>query len=392
MIFKPFKNKRIYLDYAATTPLSHQVLKAMTPYLHKNYFNPSAIYKEGKEMRTILEQCRIDVAKVLEVSSKDIVFTASGTEADNLALLGTFEASRGTISSPHIIISAIEHPGIKETAKEIVRRGGRVTTVSVDENGMVNPEEIFQAITNETVLVSIMLASNEIGVIEPISKISRLIKEYRRKHDTKFPYMHTDASQAVNYIRMSVPQHGVDMLTLDASKMYGPKGIGMLIVRPGIHLHPIMFGGGQEKGLRSGTESLALIVGFKESLHLANLDREKETKRLNPLKDYFISEIEKRIPNVIINTPKENTLPNIISISIPNMLAEFVAIQLDTKGFMVSTGSSCGNIKDKGGTETMVALGREDLRESTLRFSLGRSTTKKDLNMAILAFEKIMQP
>ena len=385
-----FGSKRIFLDHASTTPIHKDVLKAMLPYLTKDFANPSAIYKEGKLMRERLEKYRTDVARMIDAGVKDIVFTGSGTESDNLAILGVYEASKAEVEKPHFIISAIEHPGIKETIKEVVKRGGEATIISVDEEGRVNPYEIYKALTPNTVLVSVMLANNEIGTIEPIGKISRLVREYRVTHNSKFPYMHTDASQAANYLKISLSSLGVDLLTLDASKMYGPKGIGVLVVRPHTTLHPLIFGGGQEWGLRSGTESLALIAGFTEALKIAERDREKETVRLSKLKEIFIEDIRSTISEAIINTPKENSLPNIISISIPGMLAEFVAIKLDKAGFMISTGSSCGSIKDSGGTQTVVALGRPEHKESTLRFSLGRSTTKKYVLEVLEEFKKIM--
>lgn len=388
MFFKP---KRIFLDHASTTPVLPEVLSSMLPFFDKFFFNPSAIYAEGKSASTKLLQYRTEVARILEVSSKDIVFLGSGTESDNLALLGVFEAAKVNIDKPHVIISPIEHPGIRETAKEIARRGGEVSIVSVDEDGRVDPQEVLRQIKPETVLISIMLANNETGVIEPIAQITRLVREYKKKNNLELPYVHTDASQAANYLRLSLPALGVDLLTLDGSKMYGPKGIGLLVVRPGVNIHSIIFGGGQEKGLRSGTESLALISGFARALEIAQRDRESESARLNILKEFFIKEINKSLPEAIINTPRENNLPNIVSVSIPGMLAEFVAIKFDKEGVMVSTGSSCGNTKDKGGSETLSALGKEDLRESTIRFSFGRGTTKKDLQRTIKIFKNIMR-
>jgi cysteine desulfurase len=388
-LFKDLLKKKIYLDHAATTPVLPEVKQIMEKYWIEEFYNPSAIYDKGVEARKDLEAKRTRIARVLEVGTKDIVFTGSGTEADNLAILGAFEAFRGKIKKPHIIISAIEHPGIQEAAREVERRGGEVSIVGVDEQGYVDPQDILKLITPETVLVSIMLANNEIGSLEPISKIARLIKEERKKNNSHLPYIHTDASQGTNFLRVNVPTLGVDMLTLDASKMYGPKGVGLLVVRPGVYLHPIIFGGGQEKGLRSGTESLALVAGMTCALELAQRDREKESLRLNTLKDRLIQHFNEKYKEAVINTPRES-LPNIVSVSFPGEIAELLAIKLDQKGIMVSTGSSCGNMKE-GGTKTLVALGRADLRESTLRFSFGRSTTEKDIEKTISTFDKIMR-
>lgn len=385
-----FSPKKIYLDYAATTPVLREVRKEMEKYFSKDFYNPSSIYGEGVRMKKDLEFFRTRIARILETAHKDIIFTGSGTESDNLAILGVFEAAKGKIEKPHIIISTIEHPGVKEAAKEVIRRGGEVTEIKVDQNGLIDPKEIIENIKDSTVLVSIILASNEIGTIEPISKIGRLIKEYRKNKNSIYPFFHSDGSQAANYIRVTLPSLSLDLLTLDASKIYGPKGIGLLVLRPGVLIHPIIFGGGQERGLRSGTESLALISGFTYALEIVNKSRDKEAERLNGLKENFIKELKNNIPNIIINTP-EDSLPNIISVSYKEMLAEFVAIKFDAEGIMVSTGSSCGNIKDSGGTSSMVALGKPELRESTIRFSLGKFTKKKDLIKTIKIFKRIMQ-
>lgn len=387
----PFKPKRIFLDYASATPVVPSVKKVMDRYLSKEFYNPSAIYKEGQKARLSLEGFRTEVARNLEASYKDIIFTSGGTESDNLAILGVFEASKEKIKTPRILISAIEHPGIKEAAKEVIRRGGEVFVIPVDEEGKINPESVARALTPNTVLISIMLANNETGVIEPISRIARLVKEERKKRGSEFPYFHTDASQAVNYLRVSVASLGVDLLTLDASKMYGPKGVGILYIKSGLKIFPILFGGGQEKGLRPGTPSLSLVAGFTQALKVAIRDREKESKRLSKIKDKFSTGLKESLPEVIINTPETDSLPNIISISVPDMMAEFVAIKMNKEGVMVSTGSSCGNLKDNAGTDTVVALGREDLKESTIRFSMGKSTKLSDVLQAIKILKKTVQ-
>ncbi|KND48858.1 MAG: cysteine desulfurase [Parcubacteria bacterium C7867-005] len=388
---KIFGPKRIYLDYASTTPVLPAVKKEMDRFFIDSFHNPSSIYKEGVEAKKFLENFRTKVARIIGVSQRDIVFTASGTESINLALLGIFEESKKTINKPHIIISAIEHPAVKESAKEAVRRGAEVSIVPVDASGLVSIDEISKIIRPETVLVSVMLANNEIGVIEPVSRISRMVHEYRKKNNSKFPYIHTDASQAGNYIKINLPALGVDLLTLDGSKIYGPKGVGVLVVRPDVSLSPIVFGGGQERGLRSGTENLAVIAGFTKAFELADLDRGKEVERLNKIKLYFIDRIKSSLPKATVNTPEENSLPNIVSVSMVGMLAEFVAIKLDLMGIMVSTGSSCGNVKGSGGTETVVALGQGELRDSTIRFSFGRSTTKALVEKALTSFIKIVE-
>ena len=376
------------MDHAATTPVSKDVFKAMRPYFSKKFYNPSAIYRKGKEIREDLLNFRKDVAKHLDVSSKDIVFTSGGTESDNLAILGVFEKAKEKIDTPHIIISAVEHASVKDVAKEIERRGGEVSIISVNEEGMIRPEDILNLLTSNTVLVSVILASNEVGTIEPVAKISRLVKEWKKKNNSVYPCVHTDASQAANYIEVSASSLGVDMMTLDGSKIYGPKGIGVLVLR-NVDLHPVMHGGGQERGLRPGTENMSFIAGFTKALELALKDREKETERLLKLKNQLKEGIKEILPSAIINTP-ENSLPNILSVTFPGELAEFLAIKFDKEGIMVSTGSACGSIKDTGGTQTLKALGRPQDVESTIRFSLGRSTTNKEITRTLKALKKIM--
>ncbi len=387
---KNLKEKRIFLDYASSTPVLPEVKKVMEKYLEKDFYNPSAIYEEGVKLRTELNNFRKEIARILHVTAKDIIFTSGGTESNNLAVLGIFEAFRGKIEKPHFIVSSIEHSAILETVKEIERRGGEVSIISVNEEGFVSAEEVIKNLKETTVLVSIILSNNEIGTIEPISRIGRKIKEYRKKQNSSYPYFHTDASQAANYLSLDVTSLSVDLMTIDGSKIYGPKSSGLLVVRPNVLIRPIIFGGGQENGLRSGTENLFLISGLAKAISIANNDREKERERLNSLKLFFIDEIVKKFPNLIINTPKENSLPNIVSISFPGQIGEFIAIKLDQQGIMVSTGSSCGIFKDIGASETIKAIGKKDLAESTIRFSFGRETTKKNLEKVIKSLEKVL--
>lgn len=359
-----FPKKRIFMDYAGGKD------------------NPSAIYAEGVEAKKRLEEARTQIARIIHAGSKDIIFTSGGTEADNLAILGIFEAAKtpsvwnpltlGVNKKLHIIISSFEHPAISETAKEVERRGGEVTVVQTDEKGRISPQEILNAVKENTILISIGLANGETGTIQPMSKIGRMVREYRKEKETNLPYLHTDASQAANFLDLNVESLRVDLMTFDGSKLSYSHGSGCLVVRPNVNLHPIIFGGGQERGLRSGTENVSAIVGFAESLILADKNREKESERLNSLRKYFIEEIKKKIPNVVINGSEEYTLPNIVSLSIPNILAEFVALKLDQKGIMVSVGSACNSRKNLPDKET-------------LRFSFGKFTTKSEIVRALKA-------
>lgn len=355
-----FSKKRIFMDYAGGRD------------------NPSAIYAEGIEARRKLENARTSIARILHAGSKDIIFTSGGTEADNLAILGAFEKAKEKINKPHIIISSVEHPAISETAKEVERRGGKVTVIQADEEGLVSPQEVLSAVKENTILISISLANGETGTVQPISKIGRLVREYRKDKNTVFPYLHTDASQAANFLDLNVESLRVDLMTLDGSKVSDSHGSGCLVVRPNVCLHPIIFGGGQERGLRSGTENITAIVTFAEALTLSDRNREKESRRLNSLRKYFIEELKKNPlaggPNVIINgsSDPELQLPNIINFSVPNILAEFVALKLDQKGIMVSVGSACNSRKNLPDKES-------------IRFSFGKFTTKSEIVRALKA-------
>lgn len=343
-----FGKKRIFLDYASGSD------------------NPSGIHQEGLSAKRKLSEARLKVAQVLGVQERDIVFTSGGTEADNLAILGVFEQALKDFERPHIVIGEHEHPAVLLSAKEVERRGGEVTITS----------DPISHIKENTVLISMMYANNETGAINPIVKIARHLKEVRKKSGRPYPYFHTDASQAALYLPIMVSKLGVDLMTLDASKVYGPKGCGLLVVRPPVAVTPQSFGGGQERGLRSGTENVLAITSFAEALQRGVINMDKESERLNQLKKFFIESITTQIPEAIINTP-ENSLPNIVSLSFPGKLHEFLAISLDEKGIAVSTGSSCLANKDEGDREA-------------LRFSFGKDTTQSDLKKVVRTLKQVV--
>jgi len=382
-------NRRIYLDHASTTPVLPEVVRAMSRFWKNTFQNPSALYSEGVSAKKNLERARADVANVLHARPDEIIFTASGTESDNMAIFGIVRASK--IKNPHIIVSAIEHPAILEVADEIKKQGGRVTIIPVDKNGLVEPQNVVDAITKNTILVSIMYANNEIGTVEPVREIAKVIRHARKKFKHNFPYFHTDASQAGNYLSLNVLELGVDMMTLDGSKIYGPKGIGMLFLKRRINLSPIIFGGGQESGKRSGTENLALIVGFANALVVVQKDREKESKRLCLLRDYFIKNILKKVKNASLNGHQSLRLPNNVNFCVPGISGEFAVIKLDYKGILCSSSSSCRTLSENNSSYVIQALGKKKCDESSLRFTLGRSTTKKDIDTALRAVEEIIE-
>ncbi len=382
--------KRIYLDYAATTPLDLRVKKAMEPYFTQKFGNPSALSAEGVEAKKALDSARAVAARALEAHSDEIVFTSGGTEANNLALFGAADAiSRGSTSlvgevepRPHIVTTNIEHSSILEPLKDFY-----VSYVPVEPNGIVKAEKILAAIRPNTVLVSVMYANNEIGTIQPIAKIGKGIRALGKKR----PLFHTDACQAPLYLNCLVNALGVDLLTLDGHKMYGPKGVGALYVRRGTKLAPQLLGGGQEQGLRSTTENIPSIVGFAEALRLATVERKTESLRLKELRDKFYADILKNIKTnkVILNGECEDRLPNNLNISLPKVDTEMLVLKLDAADVACSTKSSC--LKDEKRSFVVAALGGDKKRaESSLRFTLGRATTARDLARVVTILGRIV--
>ncbi len=385
-----FAKKRLFLDYASTTPVSQKVELAMNK--AKNFSaNPSALYSEAISAKDLLKEARSRVADALNAQSKEILFTSGGTEGNNMALLGIFEAHRKNGFTPHFIVSEIEHPAILEVCGEIVRRGGEVTKIKVDEDGIVKTSDIRENIKSNTVLISIMYANNEIGTIQPVKEIARIVKEYRRSNETALPYIHTDACQASLYLDIEVLKLGVDMMTQDGIKMYGPRGAGVLFVKDGVKIHPIMFGGGQEKGLRSGTEDLTRALGMAEALEVALAKRESEYERLSDIRDYGIEKILKEFPQASLNGSQKERLPNNINICFPDLDAEFAVISLDVLGICASYSSSCMNLKEDSSSYVVESLGKKDCSNSSLRFTLGRETKKADMDTLVSALKKVVK-
>ncbi|MDQ3076679.1 MAG: cysteine desulfurase [bacterium] len=385
--------KRIFLDYASTTPVDKKVLKAMLPYMKYDFGNPSALYKEGVLAKVAISDARKKIAELLAIRPEEMVFTASGTEADNLALIGTVEAWKDGFV-PHIITTTIEHPGILEVCKHLEKNGCEVTYVPVEENGIVDPQKIKSALKENTVLVSIMYANNEIGTIQPIRDIARIVQEYKKSHPSKLalPYLHTDASQAANYLDVSFQRLGVDMMTLDASKFYGPKGVGLLASKRYVNIKPLILGGGQEKGLRAGTENVPGIVGFAHALVLAEQMKEKEIQRLQELQELFISHVIKYYPDVFIQGDIQKRLPNNVNIAKLGLDSEFAVIKLDHAGISCSSASSCMNLSEESYSYVINALGERGRasRSSSLRFTFGRKTTRKEIKLTLNKIRSIL--
>jgi len=388
--------KQIYLDYAATTYIDPMVLQKMKPYLTTAYGNASSLYFLGRQVKTAIEKAREEVAEILGVSSQEIIFTGSGTESDNLAIFGIAKAYQNF--GHHIIVSKIEHKAVLESAKKLEKDGFKVTYLNVDSNGIVKLDELKKALNQKTILVSIMYANNEIGTIQPIREISGIIRNFRDvksqkskvKGQVSLPAFHTDACQAAGALSLKIKDLGVDLLTLNGSKIYGPKGVGCLYVNKNYKIEPLIVGGSQEMGLRAGTENTALIVGFAEALKLAEKLRKKESQRLRDLRDYFIKNVLKNIPHCRLNGHPQKRLPNNINLSFAGLEGESLVLRLDQYGISASTGSACTST-DLRPSYVLMALGlKEELAHGSLRLTLGRKTTKKDLDYVLKILPKIV--
>lgn len=383
--------KRYYFDYAATTPVRKEVVKEMESFWQKYFGNPSAIYYEGRIAKFFLEKARQKIAQILKIRPEEIIFTNGGSESVNLALLGAVNYYRKNFSQPEIIISPIEHPAVLQTAKFLEKTGIKITYLNVLPNGIIDLETLKRQINKNTLLISIMYANNEIGTIQPIKKIAQYLKNFRLKNKAIFPLFHTDACQAAGYLNIQPKQLGVDLMSLNGSKIYGPKATGMLYKKSGIELMPIIFGGGQEFGYRSGTENVAGIIGFAKALELAQKEKTKESARLKKLQKYLIENLKKRIPKIIINGDLKNRLPNNINVSVLDVEGEALVLKLDELGIAVSTGSACHS-KSLQPSHVLKAIGLPpEFIHGSIRITLGKYTTKKDINYLIQSLEKVVK-
>lgn len=364
----------IYLDYAAATPVDPAVLAAMQPYYSQKFYNPSATYLAAKEVAADLEAARASVARQLGARPSEIIFTAGGTEANNLAIQGVLEA----FPEGKLLTTAVEHDSVLEPA-----RAHDAAVAPVDGQGSVDLVRLEKSITDKTVLVSVMYANNEVGTIQPVKEVSQLlgrVRAGRQKKGNKRPlYLHTDACQAANYLDLQVARLGVDLLTLNGGKIYGPKQSGVLYVKTGVKLVPQILGGGQELGRRSGTENVAQAVGMAKALEMAAEQRGAETKRLAALRDDFIKQLEAAVPGVIINGSRKQRLPNNIHFTIPGTDNERLMMQLDEQGVQVAVGSACSASNEEP-SHVLKAMGLSDAEaQASLRLTLGRLTTEADL-------------
>jgi cysteine desulfurase len=362
----------IYLDNNATTPIDPAVVVEMLPFFETNFGNPSSIYKIGRTARSALRNAREKVAALVGADAEEIVFTSCGTEANNTAIIGAAYALED--KGRHIITSQIEHKSVLNSLKFLEQRGFEVTCLPVDENGLVELDRLESAIRDDTTLISIMFANNEIGVVQPVAEIAGIAD----KHGTVF---HTDAVQAAGKIKIDVAECGCSLLSLSAHKICGPKGVGALYVRTGTPISPIILGGKQEGGLRGGTENVAGIVGFGKAAELAsNLE---QSSVILQLRDKLQTGLQERVPGLLLNGHPQKRLPNTLNVSIPDIEAEALVINLDLKGIYISTGSACtsGAIEP---SHVLCAIGRDnELAKASIRFSLGRLNTESEIDKVI---------
>ncbi|MBI2285235.1 cysteine desulfurase [Candidatus Saccharibacteria bacterium] len=384
--------KKIYLDYAAATPVDPRVLKVMEPYFSDKFHNPSATYLAARQVRKDLEKARGDVAGRLGAKPAEVVFTAGATEANNLAIQGIMRDFAGG----EALVTAIEHESVLEPAGLFKYKK---VPVAADGRILLNPSTSLRAgnlkdlISDKTVLVSIAYVNNEIGTVQPLHEIAALLAEKRqsrRRQNNRLPlYFHTDAAQAPNYFDIHVSRLGVDLMSINGGKIYGPKQSGALYVKAGIKLHPLIVGGGQEFNLRSGTENVAGAVGLAAALKLAQERRNAEMIRLSHLRNLFVNELEKALPNVTINGSKKHQAPHIISVTFPEIDNERLMMQLDEAGVQAATGSACAAARVEP-SRVLSAIGlSDDEARATLRFSLGRQTTEADILKTVELLNKL---
>jgi len=381
--------KRIYLDYAATTPTDPKVLAVMRPYFSEKYGNPSSIHSFGQETKTAIEKARGQVAGLIGAKPEEIVFTSGGTEADNFALEGVAYANEA--KGNHIIASAIEHHAVTECCEFLKKRGFQITLLPVDKYGLVDPQAVANAITDKTILVSIMHANNEIGTVEPIDEIARVIKQKSEERKLKI-YFHTDAVQTAGHLPINVNELGVDLLSMSAHKLYGPKGVGALYIRKGTRIVPFIYGGGQENNRRASTENVPGIVGFGAAAELALEElRSGAEAKLIPLREKLIKGIFEKIPEVQLNGHPTLRLPNNVNVSVKYIEGESMLLNLDIQGVAASTGSACssGSLEP---SHVLMAIGlSHEQAHGSLRFSLGKYTSEEEIDYVLAVLPGIVK-
>ena len=375
------KNIR-YFDHAATTGVKEEVLKEMLPYFNIEYGNPSSIYGIGRSAKRAIEGAREKVAKAINAKPNEIYFTGCGSESDNLAIKGIAYALKE--KGNHIITSRIEHHAVLNSCKSLERDGFKVTYLNVDKDGLINLQELKETITDKTILITIMTANNEIGTIEPIEEIGKIAKKNN-------VYFHTDSVQAIGNIKLDVQKMNIDSLSMSAHKFYGPKGVGALYVKEGVPFIKLQDGGHQEKNKRAGTENTAGIIGLGKAIELAYKNIDEYNDKLQKLRDYYISEVENKIPGTILNGHRTKRLPGNANISFKGVNGGDLLLKLDEKGICASTGSACNT----GSTEpshVLVSIGlKPEYLQGSLRTTFGYENTKEDIDYLLSSLKEIIQ-
>lgn len=374
----------IYLDHAAATPLDAQALVAMTPYFSELFYNPSAVYLAAQNVRTAVEKARSDIAQVFDVRKNEVIFTAGATEANNLAIHGVM--TRYPVAN--IVVSAVEHDSVMAVAGTY-----NVRKAPVDASGVIHLDSLKKQIDDNTVLVSVMLANNEIGTVQPlvlISKILSTVRKERQHAGNALPiYLHCDAAQALNYLPVLPNKLGVDLLSINGGKIYGPKQSGLLFVKTGVELAPLIFGGGQERGLRSGTENVPAIIGLATAMQKAVALRISEAQRLKKLQAKLESDLKKSVPALAVTAELASRLPNIVHVTVSGFDNERLMMELDERGIACAVGSACSASSDEP-SHVLKAIGMTaEQAQTSLRFSMGRSTTEADITELVTALVEL---
>ena len=371
-----------YFDHASTTPVKEEVLKEMIPYFSIQYGNPSSISSIGRRNKKAIEEAREKVAKAINANPKEIYFTGCGSESDNIAIKGIAFANRE--KGNHIITTKIEHPAVLNTCKALEKEGFDVTYIGVDSEGLINLEELENAITDKTILITVMFANNEIGTIQPIAEIGKIAKAHN-------VYFHTDAVQAIGNIKIDVKEMNIDGLSMSAHKFYGPKGVGALYIKQGVKFNKIQDGGHQERNKRAGTENVAGIVGLGKAIEEADKNIDSYNKKLTELRDYYIKEVEEKIPYVKLNGDRVKRLPGNANFSFRFIEGESLLLNLDMKGICASSGSACtsGSLDP---SHVLLAIGLpHEIAHGSLRITFGESNTKEDVDYLVNSLVEIVE-
>lgn len=376
------RKEPIYLDYAAATPVDGRVMRAMIPYLNKYFANSESPHQLGQKAKQALENSRKVIAATINARPKEIIFTSSATESNNMVLKGIAFANRG--NGKHILVSAIEHDCILASTQWLKTQGFEIETIPVDQYGLVDPISIAKLIRKDTILVSVMHANNEIGTIEPVSEIGKFCRE-------KGVCFHTDAAQTLGKLPVDVGKLHVDLLTASSHKLYGPKGAALLFIRRGVNIHPLLHGGGHEFGLRSSTSNVAAIVGFAKAVLLCQKEMRAEGARLMKLRDRLIQGILSSVPNTSLNGHPTLRLPNNVNLSFAFIEGEAMVTELDFAGIAVSTGSACASAKLEPSHVLRACRVKPELIHGSIRISLGRWTKSSDIDKVLLVFPSIVQ-